>query len=764
MTALFFAAIAAALLSSWLVADQWVAAGLLGLWLVRAYRTQNRVILMTTLSVTGLMMGWFGWQGQRFQHAQAQMPTMVTTRMVVAPDDVRVRGDQLQLLGTVAGKGRVIAYGRIARPADQHQLQTVTTTTEWRVQGMLGPVAPPTNPGQFDAPKYYRGQGVLYQLQLADHYQWAPLKVTGWQWPAAQLHRYRKQFALACERLPPTLRRYALSLLIGMRPADFQTEMAPVRELGLLHLFSLSGMHVILLISMLRWGLIRLHLSEQATTNWLLGLLPAYLILGGGAASLQRAVLTAGLPLVWQRLSHQRHSALSGWSAALLIGLITDPGVLGQLGGQLSYGLALLLLLVPHRSPWQLALNVQLVSLPLLLIATAQWHVLSLFINVLIAPLFGAIIFPATIGGTVFGLINPAVTPPIEWLLSHFQAGLVAVGQLPGLLTVGQPNAVWGWGLGLLTLWTLRRPSWRRYQSLLLAYFALAITLHYPLRGAVHFIDVGQGDSILIRRPFNRQVSLIDTGGQLKFPQPAWKQTDQYRRPRVESITVNYLHRLGITQLDRVYLTHKDVDHMGDFGALLRLMRVKQVVVPAGMAHLPKFQRLLNVVRRPPQVVEALAGQRFADGLTVRHPFKPGAAENADSLAVSGQFGRRTFMFTGDLDRPGERAIMKQFPDLRVSVLKLGHHGSRTASDPGVLQQLGVQIGILSVGRHNRYGHPNASTLETLRQQQIWTYSTAQQGMITYWYGGGRPERWQTFLKEGNLYQRSAGLENHSRG
>ncbi len=281
----------------------------------------------------------------------------------------------------------------------------------------------------------------------------------------------------------------------------------------------------------------------------------------------------------------------------------------------------------------------------------------------------------------------------------------------------------------------------------------------------MQFIDIGQGDSILIRQPFNRSVALIDTGGRLNFPTPAWQHDGTVTQPRVANVTVNYLHRLGITQIDTVYLSHKDVDHIGDLGALLARMPVKRVVVPAGMAHLAKFQQLLRPAMQPPQVVEALAGMTFkADGLEAVHPFVPGAAENGDSLVLTGTFGGQRFMFTGDLDRAGERAIMQRYPALRVPVLKLGHHGSKTASDPEVLRQLGVRTGILSVGRQNRYGHPNQETLTTLRQQQIRTYSTALQGMITYHFGGGRPGQWQTFLKEGNLYQRTTSPQSDSKG
>lgn len=79
-------------------------------------------------------------------------------------------------------------------------------------------------------------------------------------------------------------------------------------------------------------------------------------------------------------------------------------------------------------------------------------------------------------------------------------------------------------------------------------------------------------------------------------------------------------------------------------------------------------------------------------------------------------------MFMGDLDRQGERNVIHRNPDLRVDVLKLGHHGSKTSSDPQFIRQLLPQIGIISAGRQNRYGHPNQETLITLRKIMLNQY------------------------------------------
>ncbi len=759
MPKLFFAAIACGLLSSWLIGQQWIAAGLLGVWLIRGWRLKAPPVFWLMIGLVSVMAIWLSWQNRQFQVSRQASPQTGTYTVTVQPDQIQVKGNQYQLVGT-SREGAVIAYGRLTSPAAQQQLLALRQRTRWQVTGELSPVPPPTNPGQFDAPSYYRGQGIWRQLTIQSVAKVIPAPRTGWQGGIDQLHGWRRSFEIATRRLPPTVQLYAVSLLIGMRPSAFREQMTGVQQLGLLHLFSLSGMHVILLMGLLRWLLLRCRLSPVAVDYWLLGLLPLYLILGGGADSLQRAVITAWLPIVWRLITGRTQGALAGWSCALLIGIWLNPLVLLQLGGQLSYGLALLLILAPDWPAWRLGLWVQLISLPVILAATAQWHLFTLGINLLVAPLFSWVLLPLTLIGTSLGLVWPPIAQLCELGLANFQQVINGVATLPGLLTIGQPPASLSWGLGLMTLWLLRRPTQRLRRRLALAYAAVGLIIHFPLTGTVQFIDIGQGDSILLRQPFNRQVSLIDTGGRLKFPMPAWAQSSP-ARPRVTTITVAYLHQLGISHLDTVYLSHKDVDHIGDLGTLLTLMRVNRLVVPAGMAKLPKFQKLVAPARWRPQIIEAVAGQTFADGLTAVHPFQAGKAENEDSLVLTGRFGKQRFMFTGDLDRAGERAIVQRYPQLKVDVLKLGHHGSKTASDPQVLQQLGVRRGIISAGRHNRYGHPNAETLATLRQQRILTYSTAQQGMITYRYGGWSVPTWTTFLKEGNLYQRASSTQSH---
>ena len=151
--------------------------------------------------------------------------------------------------------------------------------------------------------------------------------------------------------------------------------------------------------------------------------------------------------------------------------------------------------------------------------------------------------------------------------------------------------------------------------------------------------------------------------------------------------------------------------------------------------------------QQAPQILPVVAGNKLScSKLHVLHPFDRGRGRNEDSMVLVGAFGQLKFMFMGDLDRQGERNVIQRSPDLRVDVLKLGHHGSRTSSDPEFIRQLLPRIGIISAGRQNRYGHPNQETIITLGKNNVKSISTQKYGMIRYRYYGNN-YHWQTKLK-----------------
>jgi len=117
-----------------------------------------------------------------------------------------------------------------------------------------------------------------------------------------------------------------------------------------------------------------------------------------------------------------------------------------------------------------------------------------------------------------------------------------------------------------------------------------------------------------------------------------------------------------------------------------------------------------------------------------------GAGQNEDSMVIKTKVGDKTFLFTGDLEQAGEKKLIRDYPNLKVDILKLGHHGSRTSTAPEFVAAIDPQFGIVSSGRNNRYGHPHEEVLETLVNQTV--LRTDQQGMIQFIWS----EKQQSFL------------------
>ena len=667
----------------------------------------------------------------------------VTQLVRVRPDDVQVHDGFVTAIGTDT-QSRV-REALIFSVRDSHlldQYRRLDRPANWRVNGMVQPVMPATNENEFALRRYYQQRRVYNQVKLDQPPTIMPL--TGWGL-CDQCHCWRWQLGHHFAGMPMPLASYCQQLIIGQSDPYNASAMANVKRLGIIHLFCISGMHVVLLVAILRWLGVYLWLDRELVDVLLIVALPFYLVIAGGAPSLIRAVIMVETGLFRSALRLDR---LDGWAVSLLVGTAWEPAVLLSLGGQLSYLLSFLLQVMDRQLPaLRQTFLLSMASLPAILSYVFEFHWLSLVLSYPMIPLFSLVLFPLVLisAGTYWAL--PVFGNLVNQVLLTFQRLIEFAAHLPGEVVLGKPPLWLAVVLFLLTLWTISDyRQVRRWVLLGLAYLACFMVIHFPLNGEVAFVDIGQGDCIIIREPLNRRVMMIDTGGKLNFGH-------RQQAPGCDVATrtsINYLKSRGIDHIDTIYLSHRDADHIGYLPTVLQAMRVKRVAVPAGMEKQPVLTRKVGGVNQP-QVISVTDQHPSIDpGLRILHPFAPGEAKNEDSMVLTGCFGGRQFVFTGDLDRAGECAVLDRYPQLHADVLKLGHHGSRTASDDRFLDQLHPQWGIISAGRFNRYHHPNDEVVASLRQRQIKILSTQQYGMIRYVYAQ-QHGRFQTTLEGGEL-------------
>lgn len=651
-----------------------------------------------------------------------------TVSLTVAADAWQTNGPLLTATAHDAEGQPVQVQARMRSRKQAATLKRATGPVIITVQGKWAKILPPTNENEFDTRAWLANQGIVSRVSG----QVTAVTPRPVQSPLELIQAGRARLRTYLATLPEPLAGDARQLLIGERDPALASELNQAKQLGVIHLFCLSGLHLLVLTRLLR-GLLTLGGVTRECSQLILALIiPVYWLFGGAATSLGRAALMVELTLVGELGGLRGPTA---WAGSLLIQTLVTPAVLLTTGGQLSYLLAFCLTWFRFPSAFLRTVRLALVSLPVILHANYQFHLLSLVVNYLMIPLFSILVMPATLVGALLAGWLPGLGLVVNQGLRCFHGLVGALVTLPGMITFGRLPA---WLTLILVLITML--SWERrgcYRMLVALYLAAWVGIHFPPSGEVTFVDIGQGDCVIIRTPFNRRVMMIDTGGRLNFG-GNWKGRPPTRDLAART-SLNYLQSRGISHLDALWLSHKDTDHIGYLPTVVKTLRVDRIFVPAGMERAPKLQKMTR--GRVPVIPVTDQSPAFA-GLRVYHPFKPGRGANEDSLVLSGCFGNQTFLFTGDLPKAGEAAVLARYPGLRARVLKLGHHGSRTATSPATLKQLGVRVAIISAGRHNRYGHPDPATLRVLQRAGVVTYSTQTQGMISYRYWGNRGGFW----------------------
>ncbi|MBN2242143.1 MAG: ComEC/Rec2 family competence protein [Acidobacteria bacterium] len=249
-------------------------------------------------------------------------------------------------------------------------------------------------------------------------------------------------------------------------------------------------------------------------------------------------------------------------------------------------------------------------------------------------------------------------------------------------------------------------------------------------RLSITFLDVGEGDSIVIRFP-NRRLWVLDAGRLHRNPSGG----DGFDTG--EAVVSRYLWHQWAGNPDRVLLSHTDIDHAGGIPALLRNFRVACLYHPASRMD-PILSGILQVARRrKTQARPVHAGMEEKVGpVTVRvlHP-QPGAAEpseNDNSLVLHFTFKNFTALLTGDLEKRGESELLALPANLECLLLKVAHHGSRSGTSSAFLDAVRPRWAVVSAGRDNPFGHPSPEVLMRLERRGVRVHQTLNEGAVTF--------------------------------
>ena len=676
----------------------------------------------------------------------------ITGQLVLNPNQLKVNGDIVTGTATLeAGTKheKVFFYYVLESESEQQAFLQLREVVRISIEGTIEEIEHARNKGNFDAKNYYLSLGVLHSLKV-ERLNSGMKSVSGF-WSFVEHLRSWLLQGIRSQK-DSRIKQYTLALLLADRSGFSEEEWEQYKQLGLLHLLAISGLHISLMVACIERLCWRSGITREKTRGLLVLFVVFYGFVIGWNISGTRAIgmVLLGVlskPFIKKRGSMQMDCLL--WMA--IASILLWPGILLNVAFQLSYGLTAIIIFL---SRWQRAvlpriranvwvpIGMSLIALPLLCQYFFYWNALSILLTALFSMLFELLLFPL-LTAYLFAVLSGFVS--LIGLLTTVGEGILS--GISKVLTFCQQLSFTKFTLGIWDKWEValyltilitigilferRRMTMKKGVLGGLAILALLIEVPYHWGTELVMVDVGQGDSILLLAPGWNQATLIDTGGLSDFKQKeAWR----HRKKKDQGITtvVQALQAEGLSELSQVMLSHGDEDHVGNLKTIAKHLTIRQLIIGKGMETIPLMQEMKKKYPKI-QWKLVLSGDEWKWNETtwkVLWPKGLSHAENEDSILALVTVMKQTILLTGDASEKVEEAVVKDNPHLQFSILKAGHHGSRTSSGEALLKLVQPRLAFISCGKHNHYGHPSPETLARLEATGAIIFRTDQDGQI----------------------------------
>ncbi len=479
--------------------------------------------------------------------------------------------------------------------------------------------------------------------------------------------------------------------VLGTKDEQMKDYYEKLTELSLVHLFALSGMHLMILKKWL-CQFLQYFCSKKVQEILAVLIIGLYVYTIPYNISFLRAYLMLFLPLLLGRFLNR----LDIFVLLTLGMLYYNPYLLYNLSFIFSYLVYFMIILFENNR--RMTYLLMLSSVPVLLHVNYKLNIVTMLLSVSVTPLI-EIIYQCILYYLIFG---QWVAGMLTILFSVFDTIMAFLYDISFYLYFPKPNLLficlyYFIYFQVILKVNMNRRAGRELSCLLGLMIAFYFYPYYDMQGKVVMISVGQGDCFLIKQPFQQGNILIDTGGL------------EYRDVATETV-IPYLYSEGIRSLDAVFISHDDFDHCGALPSLQEHFSVKEVIYD--------FQ-------------EKTIGQLRFENLAIDKYYSDA---NDRSTVIYVEINHLHYLFTGDISQTVERELYEKYQHLDVDVLKVAHHGSESSTSRELLKMIRPKVALISVGKDNFYGHPHQQTLQILKDYGVEIYRSDLQGMVTIFY------------------------------
>ncbi|SDW39334.1 DNA internalization-related competence protein ComEC/Rec2 [Tepidimicrobium xylanilyticum] len=545
--------------------------------------------------------------------------------------------------------------------------------------------------------------------------------------------------------------RMMKSILLGEYSYLDGEDIQLFRDLGLAHLLAVSGLHIGIVANLFTSIFVYLGINRKISSIITIGFIWFYAYAINFPPSILRANIMFSI-LLTSQIIRLPYDSINALFFALFILILINPFWIFSIGLQLSFGATLAILFFANKvSPISIyrgglskalaaIIYVQIGLLPILSYYFNRLPAISVVANLALMPIFSFSLVLCIIL-LFFSLFSSAISNSIGIIINFFlniQFKIMEILSYFPILNIKVPSSsIYGIFIYYVMILMLFRiidiSKFNKRLNKIIVFFLLfialvnAISYYFDSSMTIEFIDVGQGDSILIRT--KEGIYLIDTGGNSFGDFDVGK-----------NILLPYLEKEGIFKLDGVFISHYDADHCKSLPYLIDNIRIENIYLGYEREGNQLYNQIMDkaiekgipvkLLKKGDKVRLCRHGNIYVIGPSHELLNYINISDNDLSLVLLLRYHNFNILFTGDIEELGEKSIQNSL-NVDVDFLKVPHHGSNTSSSEDFLDEIKPRIGFISVGRNNSFSHPHRDVLERYEKHNIEIFRTDELGLIS---------------------------------